>query len=153
MTDKNNIEIKTGDIVEITDAFFKTDNGLYFVTASPDDPSWSGRDHCLKKISRKGKISTAKYNICFWPIGVFVSDRAKAAEARRWNKEHAQIEVKSVSDMAEVKAYFQARVKDCEAAIRRETWDFGEDAECVQKDKTFLAHYEAVIRRIEGATA
>lgn len=150
MTDKNNIEIKTGDIVEITGAFFKTDNGLYFVTASPGDPSWSGRDHCLKKISRKGKISTAKYNSCFWPIGVFINDRAKAAEARRWNKEHAQIEVTSVSDMAEVKAYFQAKAEKLKADVQQEARVFGEGSECVEQGKVIMAHYEAVIRRIGG---
>lgn len=31
MFDKNGHEIKTGDIVEITGAYFKNDNGLYFV--------------------------------------------------------------------------------------------------------------------------
>ena len=31
MLDKNGMEIKTGMVVEIKDAFFKNDNGLYFV--------------------------------------------------------------------------------------------------------------------------
>lgn len=43
MLDKNGVEIKTGDIVEISGAYFKNDNGLYFVTHSPGDPTWSGR--------------------------------------------------------------------------------------------------------------
>ena len=42
MLDKNGVEIKTGDIVEISGAYFKNDNGLYFVTHSPGDPTWSG---------------------------------------------------------------------------------------------------------------
>lgn len=62
MLDKNGIEIKTGMIVEIAGAFFKNDNGLYFVQASPGDPSWCGSDHSLKRISKSGKISTAKYS-------------------------------------------------------------------------------------------
>lgn len=94
MLDKNGVEIKTGDIVEITGAFFKNDNGLYFVECSPGDPSWSGKDYCLKKISKAGKISTAKYNLCFWPILTFVSDQAKTVKAHQWNREHATIEVK-----------------------------------------------------------
>ena len=40
MFDKNGHEIKTGDIVEITGAYFKNDNGLYFVDNSPGDPNW-----------------------------------------------------------------------------------------------------------------
>ena len=52
MLDKNGVEIKTGDIVEISGAYFKNDNGLYFVTHSPGDPTWSGRDYSLKRISK-----------------------------------------------------------------------------------------------------
>ena len=54
MLDKNGVEIKTGDIVEISGAYFKNDNGLYFVTHSPGDPTWSGRDYSLKRISKYG---------------------------------------------------------------------------------------------------
>lgn len=62
MLDKNGVEIRTGCIVEITGAYFKNDNGLYFVQRSPGDPSWSGSDYCLKKIGKTGKISKAKYS-------------------------------------------------------------------------------------------
>ena len=44
MLDKNGVEIRTGCIVEITGAFFKNDNGLYFVDRSPGDPSWCGQE-------------------------------------------------------------------------------------------------------------
>ena len=44
MTDKNNVEIKAGDIVEITGAYFKHDNALYFVEHIPGDPGWIGGD-------------------------------------------------------------------------------------------------------------
>lgn len=154
MLDKNGVEIKSGDIVEITGAYFKIDNGLYFVTASPDDPSWSGRDHCLKKISRKGKISTAKYNTCFWPIGIFVSDHAKATAAHRWNKEHAQIEVKEpCEDMSQVIAYFQDKADEITQELRRLEYNWGEDHPGYQKQKAIRAHYEAVVRAVEAETA
>lgn len=110
MLDKNGVEIKTGDIVEISGAYFKNDNGLYFVTHSPGDPTWSGRDYSLKRISKYGKISKAKYNLCFWPISVFVSDRFKAAQATSWNREHATIEVKPpCKNMSEVIAFSRHR--------------------------------------------
>lgn len=144
MTDKNGIEIKTGDIVEITGAYFKNDNGLYFVKSSPGDPTWSGSDHSLTRISKRGKISTAKHNICFWPIGIFISDRQKAAEARLWNKEHAQIEVKTIENMEEVSTTFQAEADRMEGVIRRTKWDFGEDSDIVKKYEAMQAHYRAV---------
>lgn len=149
MTDKNGIEIKAGMIVEITGAYFKSDNGLYFVANAPGDPSWSGRDYSLHKISKRGKISTAKNRICFWPIAVFVSDRAKAAEASRWNKEHAAIEVVSIENMAEVAADFRKRASDISKHIERMTWDFGEDCPTVQNYKAMKAHYEAVALSVE----
>ena len=112
MLDKNGMEIKTGMVVEIKDAFFKNDNGFYFVEHSAGDPDWCGSDHSLRKISKRGKISQAKHNLCFWPIGIFISDRFKAAEARTWNKEHATIEIRTEIDRSEVAAYFNQMAED-----------------------------------------
>ena len=150
MLDKNGVEILTGMVVEITGAYFKNDNGLWFVSNSPGDPSWCGSDYSLKKISKFGKISTAKRNICFWPISIFTNDRLKAAEGNRWNKAHAQIEVKTIQNMAEVAAYFQAKADQLRPIINREVWDFGEESEVVKKDRAILAHYEAVAASLKG---
>lgn len=79
-----------------------------------------------------------------------MGDRVKTAQARAWNKDHAEIEVKSVKDLSEVIAYFQEKADNLRAHIKREVWDFGEDAECVKKDRTILAHYEAVAAKIAG---
>ena len=150
MTDKNGIEIQTGDIVEITGAYFKNDNGLYFVDNSPGDPSWSGSDYCLKKISKGGKISKAKRNICFWPISVYVSNREKCYEANRWNEEHATIEIKSIENMDEVAQHFMDEASSIEQHITRAVWDFGGDSSTVAKYKAIMEHYEAVVRKING---
>lgn len=147
MTDKNGIEIKTGAIVEITGAYFKRDNGLYFVENSPGDPNWCGSDHCLKKISRAGKISTAKYNICFWPIGVYVNDRSKRAEAVRWNAEHAAIEVKTIKNMGEVVSHFQEQAAIATADADRLTL-YRQRPEAIQLKRSIAQHYEAVAQSI-----
>ncbi len=73
----------------------------------------------------------------------------KRAEANAWNKDHSEIEVKAVKDMGEVIAYFQEKADNLRTYIKREVWDFGEDAECVRKDRAMLAHYEAVAARIK----
>lgn len=148
MLDKNGVELKAGMVVEITGAYFKNDNGFWFVENAPGDPSWYGSDCCLKKISKAGKISVAKHNICFWPISVFVSDRCKAAEADRWNKANAQIEVKAIKNMAEVVAHFEAKAEGLRETIRREEWDFGEDSEVVKNDRRIMAHYLAVAEAV-----
>lgn len=150
MKDKNGIEIKTGMIVEITGAYFKSDNGFYFVAASPDDPSWYGRDYSLRKISKRGKVSTAKNSIGFWPIFVTVNSSVKGAEARTWNREHAAIEVRSIENMAEVAGYFRDKAADTVSRINRLAWDFGEGSPIVADHRKIAAFYEAVAQSIEA---
>ena len=148
MTDKNGVEIRTGMIVEISGAYFKNDNGLYYVEHSPGDPGWCGKDHCLKKISKAGKISRAKYNICFWPIMVTVSG-PKYYEAKRWNAENASIEVKPpLANMSEVAALFREKAEEMVDRINRLAWDFGEASEIVGKHREIMEHYAAVAAAI-----
>lgn len=93
MHDINNVELKVGQIVRISGAYFANDDGFYYVEKVPGCPAWTGRDCCLKRICKNGKISTAAHNICFWPIAVFVNDRYKAAAANEHNKNNATIEI------------------------------------------------------------
>lgn len=150
MKDKNGTEIKTGMIVEITGAFFKNDNGLYFVTASPGDRFWNGNEHCLTRISKAGKVSTAKYRICFWPISVFGGSQARRVEARAWNKDHAEIEVKQIGNMEEVIAHFEEARNQAKDALDRTVLSFGEDSPFTDNDRAILAEYEEIIFEIRG---
>ncbi|MDO4649358.1 MAG: hypothetical protein Q4B26_11980 [Eubacteriales bacterium] len=93
MIDKNGREIKSGDVVIVEGAYFDRHNGRYVVTHSPGDEHWSGKDHCMVKIKRNGKVSTGKYRHCFWPIMNTINNRDKKIEAKEWNREHATIEV------------------------------------------------------------
>lgn len=95
LKDTNGIKIKTGDIVEITGAYFKHDNGRWLVTHSPEDKDWLGIDHCLEKLNKNGTLSKGKYKTSFWPLMTFVNDSAKRAEAKRHNAKYAKIEVVS----------------------------------------------------------
>lgn len=149
MVDKNGVELQAGMVVEITGAYFKNDNGFWFVDCAPGDPSWSGSQCSLKKISKTGKLSVAKHNICFWPISVFVSDRFKAAEAMRWNKDHAQIEVKKIKNVSEIAARFRAKAEDLAPHIKRKSWDFGPDCAEVHRLEGLKAHYLAVAEAVE----
>lgn len=144
MNDKNNRPMKTGDVVEITGAYFKNDNGLYFVEHTPGDPNWSGRDHCLRRIKRNGELSTAKDNICFWPISAFVNSRDKRAAANEWNREHAEIEIKTFPHTEHIAAYFASEADSLDATIKRYTWDFGEDCQTVKDTKETQAFYRSV---------
>ena len=144
MTDKNNRTMKTGDVVEITGAYFKNDNGLYFVEHTPGDPNWSGRDHCLRRIKRNGELSTAKDNICFWPISAYVNSRDKRAAANQWNQEHAEIEIKTFPHTEHIAAYFASEADSLDVTIKRYTWDFGEDCQTVKDTKETQAFYRSI---------
>lgn len=144
MNDKNNRSMKTGDVVEITGAYFKNDNGLYFVEHSPGDPNWSGRDHCLRRIKRNGELSTAKDNLCFWPIHVFVNSRDQRSAANEWNRERAEIEIKLFPNTAHIAAYFADEAASLDATINRYTWDFGEDNQTVKDAKETQAFYRSI---------
>ncbi len=144
MNDKNNRPMKTGDVVEITGAYFKNDNGLYFVEHTPGDPNWSGRDHCLRRIKRNGELSTAKDNICFWPISAYVNSRDKRAAANQWNQEHAEIEIKRFPNTAHIAKFFAAEADSLDATIKRYTWDFGEDCQTVKDTKETQAFYRSI---------
>lgn len=149
MLDKNGIEIKTGDIVKIEGAFFKNDNGIYFVDCSPNDPSWSGSDYSLKKISKTGKISKAKYSICFWPISVFINDRIKRKEAIEYNSQNATIEIIHIKNMDEVKNHFQEILENLKKQVERYIRRWGEESKDVKLCKNMMTHYENVLNHIE----
>lgn len=112
MKDINGNEIKTGMVVEIKNAYFKNDNGLYFVDASAGDPNWCSDEHCLHKLCKNGKISTARHTTAFWPLASFCSDPVKNANADEWNAKHATIEIKTDIPTDQVSAYFAKKAED-----------------------------------------
>ena len=150
MFDKNGVELRTGCVVEITGAYFKNDNGFWFVEKAPGDPGWCGPNCCLKKISKTGKVSKAKHNICFWPIYVCVSNRFRAAEARSWNRDHAQIEVKTIQNTAGVATHFEGLAEVEDERITWEVRHFGEDHPEVARLRETKAHYLAVAKAAAG---
>lgn len=148
MLDKNGIEIKTGDVVKIEGAYFKNDNGFWYVENSDGDPNWCGKDHSLRKISKAGKISTAKRNLCFWPIMVCTNSWVKRAEAKSWNQEHATIEVVSNIDRTEIAKHFEEKAENMNEEIERLTWNFGEDCQCVKDQIKIQNHFRSVSKSI-----
>lgn len=93
MLDKNGKEIKKGDTVIISGAYFKNDNGMWKVEHAPGDPDWFGKDYSLRRLNKNGTESKAKNNISFWPLGIFINDYFKKIEAKAHNAQFAQIEV------------------------------------------------------------
>lgn len=149
MTDKNGRELTTGQIVKIENAYFKNDNGYYFIDATPGDPTWSGRDYSLKKIGKRGKISTAAHSIAFWPLWACTNNRDNNAEAREHNDKYATIEIVSDIDNAEVVQHFREKASNEAEAAQEYAWRFGEDSEVTQKTRSRSAFLESIAARIE----
>lgn len=145
MKDKNGKEIKTGMVVKISGAYGKGDNGLYYVENSPGDCAWNGEQLCLKKISKAGKISEAKYSTTFWPMQSFVGCRAKRYEINAYNAEHAMIEIteNGVKDWSEVKEHFQAEADKMKEYIERSWW-YGWSEKDVQEYREMANFYQYV---------
>ena len=143
-----NVELKTGDIVEIKNAYFKNDNGVYFVDNAPGDASWCGGIYSLKKMCRNGKLSTATHNIAFWPLSAFTNNRLKNAECHAWNDEHATIEVITSIDNSEVIKHFQEEAEATAKRAERQEWDFGKESEVVLQTLEIKNHYESVVNRL-----
>lgn len=148
MMDKNGREIRTGDVVRVSNAYFKNDNGLYFVAHSPGDRSWCGNDYSLRKICRDGRLSTAKHNIAFWPLISFCSDRMKNAVAWEWNRDNASIEVIDSIDRSAVRDHFLEKAANMVAGLERKAWDWGKHSAVYLHDDKIRRHYLKVAESI-----
>ena len=148
MLDKNGYEILTGDIVEIKNAYFKSDNGLYFVRHSAGDPDWLGSDHSLKKISKNGKIRKSKNSTGFWPIMVTVNDREKRAAAKEWNRKNATIEIVTGINTSDIAKYFLEQSEYAKSRIEFFQYQRGENNEVTQLNIRIKKHYDLLANRL-----
>ena len=144
-----NIKLKTGDIVRIENAYFKNDNGLYFVVHCPGDVNWLGNDYCLKKICKNGKLSKAKYSTCFWPLCSYVNDRKKAAEADTWNKENATIAKIDNVNTEFIIEYFKGKAEEFKEKYNHNVMYYGEEYKHTIIAKNTLEHYQNIVKRMD----
>ena len=150
MLDKNGLDIRTGDIVRISNTYFKNDNGLYYVEYSPGDASWNGDNHSLHKIKRNGQLSTAKYSTAFWPLCAFTNDRMKNAMAYEWNHEHATIEVVTGIDTSYIADHFKELAVSHAESSKQYGYRWGENSEWAVRYMEISEHYQSVANRISA---
>lgn len=138
--DINGTPIRTGMAVRISNAYFKSDNGLWLVVRSAGDPCWTGNDLCLYKLRRDGKLSATKYSTSFWPLSSVVSDRARTAAANEWNKAHAEIEVVEPKTYGYIMQHFcaEAEDSDCQADYIEHNWGETDSSRALRNKASFL---------------
>lgn len=72
--DRNGKTVNIGDIVKIEGSPNKSDNGLYVVVQNGTSCMYSGGGLTMYKVARHSgglTLSSAKYNIAFWPLTCF----------------------------------------------------------------------------------
>lgn len=116
MNDKNGIELRTGQIVEITGGFFKADNGRFAIvetiTGEGENGCW--QQYSLRKVTKKNEFAITKYTQAFWPIAPNKNGYETKKKADAHNKEHAQIEVVDEMENVEIKseiAFYEIAIK------------------------------------------
>lgn len=145
--DKNGKEIRTGMIVKISGAFFKNDNGLYFVHRQPGDPTWSGRQLSLTGINKNGTLSKSR-TVSFWPMMACTSNRMKNAECREWNEVHATIEIVEGINTEYMLDEFRSEAEQEADELTHCIWNFGEDSPAVDRIRKRCDWYNLLLARI-----
>lgn len=114
MKDNNNVDLMIGDIVEISGAYFKNQNGYYFIESD------RGNALTLRKIGKTGKLLKSGNTVEFFPLTSFCSDPVKNREAKKHNSEFARIEKTEKVPFCGVAEYFRDQITKTEKYIERE---------------------------------
>ena len=150
MTDKNNIEIQTGDICEISGAYFKNDNGFWLVTAREGDPTTIGSGLTLKKIGKTGNLLESGSTVAFWPLASYCSDYRKNAAAKAHNRENAQIERVNTVPTWYAAQYFRKEAEEAAERVERMQHSIWSNAADIEKEQRIADFYAEVAARLEA---
>ena len=146
--DKNGVLIQCGDVVLIENAYFKNDNGYWFVAQDGTNPAYSSSGLTMLKIGKRGKLSTAKYNLTFWPLVSFCSDRNKRYESDVHNKKNATIEVVDNIDKSDIICYFKKKINEDEEMIKYNEWHYIlADNELIRKE---IAYWNKGLNHVQN---
>ncbi len=152
MKDSKGVEIHDGDVVRISGAYFKCDNGTYLVASTPADPMWNGKELSLRRIRRDGQFASSKSgpSINFWPLTSFVNSRDQRSASDAWNAKYARVEVIGpLKDTSHVRAYFQKILTDQMEELRvLKLRGKTEGDQLVQLMSDSIGHNRKVLERI-----
>lgn len=148
MLDTNNKEIRTGDFVKVSGAYFKNSNGLYLVTSASDAPDYCGDSVYMHKVKKNGEMCLNGSTSL--PMGYYCSDREKNRAAREHDSENLKYEVTDGIPTYHAAEHFKkkaAEYADRAENNRRRGWE-GE----AEKMSRWVDYYSAVADRL-SATA
>lgn len=140
MNDRNGREIQTGDIVKVEGGYFKTSNGIFYVSNLDTERSlW------LHRVKKNGEICVnSASSTQSWPLSSYCSDPRKNAEARKHNAEHVTIEVVENVNTWYVAEHFRQKAAERRAGAENARRVGGDPERCEQE----AAQYDAVADRL-----
>ena len=148
MFDINNREIKTGDFVTVSGAYFKTSNGAFFVSSESDATGLY-----LRRVKKNGQpCMDSATSTQSWPLSSYCSDRWKNIEAKEHNAEHAKIEVVDGMNTWYVAEYFRNKAQEYRESAERYVRNYGADSYDAARCQQSAADCQAVAQRL-SATA
>lgn len=144
MYDKNGKQIAAGDVVRIENGYFKSSNGLFFVTNTDAENS---RSLWLHKLGKTGKALDGVEN---WPLRSYCSDSSKNAAARIHNREHATIEIVEGVNAWGAAEWFKAEATGYKERAENQRRMWGPDSPDAAKTEQAGRQYEAIAAKLSA---
>ena len=144
MNDSNGRAIRPGDIVTVSGAYFKSSNGLFYVSNLDAEKSlW------LHRVKKNGEICVSSASSTqSWPLTSYCSDARKNREARLHNEQHARIEITDGVNPYHVAAEFRKKEQEARDRAENQRRMHGDSDYARESDKT-ADQYAAVAARLE----
>ena len=147
MLDTNNREIRTGDFIRISGAYFNSANGVYLVTSDGQTPDRYGGNVWMHKVKKNGELCLNRAGTtCSLPMGYYCSDASKNRAAKEHDKINLRYEV--VDDVPTFYAaeHFKEQAAKCAEVVehkKRNGWH--EEAE---KAQVCVDYYTALAEKL-----
>ena len=151
MYDSNNREIRTGDFVTVSGAYFKNNNGLWLVTEASDAPDYMGDSVYLHKVKKSGELCVESAgNSMSLPLHYYCSDWKKNAAAKEHDAVNLRYEVTEGVNTHYAAEYYRNKIENFEKRIPQYKcssvqWQKDE----ATKMQGWIEYYTAVVERLE----
>ncbi len=147
MKDSNGKEIRTGDFVRVSGAYFKTSNGLFLVTSAGDTPNCYGGSVWMHKVKQSGELCVNRAGSTqSLPIGYYCSDARKNREAKAHDAENLRFEVVDNVPTYYAAEHFRAEAQKYGEQAEYQRQQFGNDR--AEQARTLSDFYTAVAERL-----
>ena len=150
MYDSNNREIRTGDFVTVSGAYFKNNNGLWLVTSAGDEPN--NGSVWMHKVKKTGELCISRAGTtASLPMGYYCSDWKKNRAAKEHDRENLRYEVTEGVNPWYAAEYFKKESAEYAERAENQRQHWGKDSEDAAKTQSYADYYAAVAERLSAS--